>query len=374
MKKCLRYFVWIVLVLSAAAQPRRVVPLGSGGKRVALVIGNDKYLSLPPLSNGVRDAQAMNTALSSVDFDVILVTNGTRENIEEAVKRFVKAIQPGDVALLYYSGHAVQIDGENYLSPIDLRADDDVQVRNRSVKIGEVVEEMGSRGADLQIVVLDACRDNPFSKQRSMGGTGGLAVMSAGKGTFLAYATAPGKPADDNSKGSNGLYTGYLLKALSEPGLVLEQVFKRVSGDVQTASKGKQIPWIASSVQGDFYFRKAETETAEPTDAVAEKPATASAPPAASPALHKARRALRDEFGKLALKGSNLNDRLNSIERATKNSGGLPAELRRAWEGMNQELDRVATALEQDDLTAAESEIKKVREYIATIEDLLLKQ
>jgi uncharacterized caspase-like protein len=184
------------------AQERRVVPgrasLGAGGKRVALMVGNDHYRSLPRLVNGVRDANAIAAALSeAAGFQVTVLADAAREALEEGVNRFIASIQPGDVALFYYSGHGVQIGPDNYLLPVDLSAANEVQTRSRSLRAGEVVEEMESRGAALQIVILDACRDNPFGRERSIGGQRGLALMTAGKGTFLAYATAPGRVADD---------------------------------------------------------------------------------------------------------------------------------------------------------------------------------
>jgi hypothetical protein len=273
----------ILLACTFFAQPsfgqaRRVVPLGASGKRVALVVGNDEYQSVPKLANGVRDAQAMRLALQGAGFQVQIATNVSREGIDAAVNKFILSINPGDIALFYYSGHAVQVGGENYLSPVDLVAANEVQVRNRSFKASEVIEEMEARGADLQIAILDACRNNPFARERSIGGGQGLAAMNVGRGTFLAYATAPGRTSDDNSSDRNGLYTTYLLKALAQPGLSLEQVFKQASAEVQSASNGKQIPWISSSVQGDFYFHM----PAPPAPEV--KPAPAPAVVAAQPA------------------------------------------------------------------------------------------
>jgi uncharacterized caspase-like protein len=240
MTRRLAVFIPLLLPFALVAQSRTVVPLGSNGKRLALVVGNDNYRSLPKLSNAVRDAQSIKRQLEDANFQVTLLTDATREQLDEGVNNFISRIQPKDVVLFYYSGHAVQISGENYLSPTDLLAANEVQARNRSLKAGEVVEEMESRGADLQIIVLDACRNNPFGKNfsldRTIGGSGGLAAMNAGRGTFLAFATAPGKTADDNSIGQNGLYTTYLVKALGQSaGLTLEQVFKQVSEDVQRA-------------------------------------------------------------------------------------------------------------------------------------------
>ena len=253
----MRFLVITALALAPwalPAQSRRVTPiLGSDGKRVALVVGNDSYQTLTPLHNAANDASDMAAALRAANFQVQTVVNGTRERIDLAVDSFVRSLGKGDVALFYYSGHAMQINGDNYLAPVDLQAANEVLARNRSIKATEILEEMESSGADLQIMVLDACRDNPFGGQRSIRGKG-LAPMNAGKGTFLAYATAPGRSADDNRNGSNGLYTTHLLQALREPGLTLEQVFKLAGGEVQRASSGAQIPWTSSSVDGDFYF------------------------------------------------------------------------------------------------------------------------
>ena len=149
----------------------------------------------------------------------------------------------------------MQINGENYLAPVDLEVMNEIQARNRSMNASEILAEMEAAGTDLQIVILDACRDNPFAARgRSIGGHG-LAPMNAGKGTFIAYATAPGQTADDNSSDRNGLFTKYLLETLKEPGLPLDAVFNQANGLVVQASKGRQVPWTASSVNGVFYFR-----------------------------------------------------------------------------------------------------------------------
>jgi formylglycine-generating enzyme required for sulfatase activity len=262
--------VAMVLMLSlagfAAGQERRIVPgpergtvvLGSGGKRVAIVVGNDNYRLLPRLVNGVHDAVAIGAALrEAAGFQVTVLTDASREAFEEGVNRFISSIQPGDVALFYYSGHGVQIGPDNYLLPVDLSAANEVQTRSRSLRVGEVVEEMESRGAALQIVILDACRDNPFGRERSIGAQRGLAAMNAGRGTFLAYATAPGKVADD------GMYAKHLGPALRAPGLGIEQVFREVNRVVQQESGERvrggrmrelQVPWTASSLDGEFYF------------------------------------------------------------------------------------------------------------------------
>ena len=245
--------VWFLVPL-AWSQPRRIVPLNEGGRRWALVVGNDDYRSVRKLRNGVNDARGMAAVLRGASFTVAEIENATREAMDAGVTEFVSRLRPGDVALFYYSGHGLEIAGENYLVPVDLSAANEVQARNRSIKANEILEQMEASGAALNIVVLDACRDNPFKGARAIGGSGGLAVMNAGTGTLLAYATAPGKTADDNQLESNGLYTRYLMQALRLPGLPLEQVFKRAGGLVEDASKGAQVPWYSSSVRGEFYF------------------------------------------------------------------------------------------------------------------------
>jgi uncharacterized caspase-like protein len=249
------------------AQPRRITPAGQP-QRVALVVGNDQYSKLPRLSNSANDARDMAAALRQLGFSVIEREDATREVFDTAAEEFVRRIRPGDIVLFYYSGHGMQISGENYLAPIDLTAENEAQARNRAIRAGEVLAEMESGGASLNMLILDACRDNPFGGKRSIGGQG-LAAMNPGKGTLIAYATAPGSTADDNRQGKNGLYTSYLLQALNVPGWALEEVFRNTGAKVSAASGGRQIPWITSSYGGDFYFRPVAPPVvpASPSDA-----------------------------------------------------------------------------------------------------------
>jgi formylglycine-generating enzyme required for sulfatase activity len=258
----------VTLTLLAAlfllAQDRTIAPLGSGGRRVALVIGNDSYAALDRLSNARNDARAMSDALRAAGFQVTTVTDAKMEDMDRGVNTFVRSIQPRDVALFYYSGHAAEIDGQNLLIPIDLAADlDEIQVKNRSLHASEVLERMEARGAALQIVVLDACRTNPFRSMRGVG-AGGLASMAAGRGTFIAYASAPGKPASDNPRAGNGLFTSYLIEALRTPGLELQRVFARAGEGTEDASGGRQVPWISHSVRGEFYFLASNSPNVRP--------------------------------------------------------------------------------------------------------------
>ncbi len=236
---------------SQTAQDRRVAPI-IARKQVALVIGNSAYPNRP-LTNPLRDAQAMYRRLHELNFDVTLVTDADRKAMGQAIDRFVDKLSTGDVALFYYSGHGMQVDGENYLIPVDFQGQNETDVRYDAHPAGRIQDRMERSGAQLNILILDACRDNPY-RSATRGGPGGLAAMSPGRGTFIAFATSPGHTASDNPNGRNGLFTGYLLDALSVPGLSLNDVFDLVRENVDSASKGQQLPWTLSSVVGRYSF------------------------------------------------------------------------------------------------------------------------
>ncbi len=255
MRCCLLVVAAIATV--PAQQDRGVqVETGASGRRLALVIGNGSYAS-SPLSNPVNDATDVAEALRGLKLDVVqLATNTTKVQLQRAVNVFVALVETGDVVVFYYSGHGIQIGGENYLLPVDYSAQDEAEARLESYSAALVHDRLGERGARLKILILDACRNNPFRTSRSAGG--GLAPMATvGKGTFIAFATGPNSTADDNPRGRNGLFTTYLLEAIRRPGLTLEQVLSRVRVNVDAASGGRQTPWANSSVIGDFYFQSA---------------------------------------------------------------------------------------------------------------------
>lgn len=222
------------------------------GRQVALVIGNGAYRAYPALVNPVNDARALGARLTQLHFDVTVLSDADRKAMSRGIDQWIANLRPGDVALFYYSGHGVAIDGENYMLPVDFDGRDEADVRYDSQAASRVQEQMESRKAKLNILILDACRDNPF--RSSKGGTRGLAGMNAGRGTFIALATSPGKTASDNPSGRNGLFTQYLLEAMAEPGVGLNDVFDLVREKVDGASAGKQLPWIASSVVGRYSF------------------------------------------------------------------------------------------------------------------------
>ena len=249
----------------AAAQDRKLVPVGreAGGRRVALVIGNDSYPEMP-LRNARNDMSALSAALKDVGFLVTQVADADRKALARAIDEFVQAVRPGDTALFYYSGHGIQLEGQNYLVPVDFAAKDAIDAQYDGYAVDRLVGRLSAAGVDLAMVILDACRNNPFRGVRASGG--GWAAMQAGRGVYLAFATAPGTVASDNPSGANGLFTTHLLSALREPGLTLHEVFDQVMRAVQAASGGRQQPWVQSSAAaaGSFRFRPSSDRLATP--------------------------------------------------------------------------------------------------------------
>lgn len=245
--------------------------------RRALVIGNAAYPEAE-LRNPFNDARAIAAALGRLGFAVALHADADKAAMEDAIGAFGRALDPDTVALVYYSGHGVQLDGRNYLLPVDARISAPGDVRLEAIDADLVLDQMARGRSRLNILILDACRNNPFERRFRSGGGGGLAPMTAPSGTLIAYATAPGAVASDG-EGRHGLYTGALLGALATPDLAVETMFKRARSEVMRRSDGLQVPWEASSLTGEFVFNPA-TGVGE-TGPAAAAPAVAAAPPAA---------------------------------------------------------------------------------------------
>lgn len=245
----------LFFVLPTYAQDRQLVQQSATvEKRVALVIGNSSYTTAP-LKNPVNDAQDMTAALRASGFDVIHKENLDQNNMKRAIREFGMKIRDGGTALFYYAGHGLQVKGVNYLVPVDAQIQSEEEVEYEMVDAGFVLAQMDSARTRLNIVILDACRNNPFARSfRSA--TNGLAEMDAPDGTLIAYATSPGSIASDGATGRNGLYTRELLKVIGVPNLTIEEVFKRVRISVHGITQGKQTPWEASSLMSDFYFQR----------------------------------------------------------------------------------------------------------------------
>ena len=223
--------------------------------RVALVIGNGAYQSVQALPNPPNDAKLMAGTLTDLGFKVTLVVDGDILKMSEAVTTFGRALRdagPEATGLFYYAGHGVQSFGRNYLVPVDARLDNAADLGLVAIDAESVLRQMFSARNRTNIVILDACRNNPFVNIRDLGDNG-LAEMSAPTGTFLAYATAPGMVALDGL-GGNSPFTRALAEKIVTPGVPIEQTFKDVRVAVLEATKGRQTPWDTSSLTADFEF------------------------------------------------------------------------------------------------------------------------
>ncbi len=222
----------------------------SDQKRIALVIGNSEYKE-SPLKNPAHDAEDIANVLRGLGFTVQTRTNANQREIEDAVKEFVRQIQNGDVGLFYFSGHGVQVQGENYLMPVGGSITSEADVKYKAVNAGYILAQMEESRNRTNVFILDACRNNPFRGFRSM--SKGLTMMDAPAGTFIAYATAPGSVAADGTD-RNSPYAKHLIEAIKTKDMAIEQVFKFVLREVRRETAGQQIPWTASSLQDDFCF------------------------------------------------------------------------------------------------------------------------
>jgi hypothetical protein len=232
------------------------------GARVALVIGNGQY-SGAPLRNPPNDANAIASTLKNLNFDVDLKVDCTRDAMNDSIRTFCDQVERhGAVALFYFAGHGVQLNWRNYLLPIDIHLEAASDVPRQTVDIASVMTSLGKMRNPMNIVILDACRNDPFGIAGTTGA--GLSQMDAPTRTILAYATAPGNVASDGV-GKNGLYTENLLREMVRPEAKIEDVFKRVRLAVRLQSNGRQIPWESTSLEDDFYFIPPPTAN-KPTD------------------------------------------------------------------------------------------------------------
>jgi formylglycine-generating enzyme required for sulfatase activity len=258
---------------------RKDATSASTGDRVALVIGNAAYKNATPLSNTINDAVIMANALKSLGFELVggkAQTDLDKGGLDNVIRKFGETIRGKRVAFLYYSGHGVQVDGRNYLIPTSANVVSKTDVKYELVNVDNVLDDMNASGTKVNIIVLDACRNNPFGDKGLRGTGSGLAVMDAPSGTIVAYATGPGKTAADGV-GKNSPYTESLARVITEPGLDIEDVFREVGKDVQIKTGGVQVPWKMDSLTEKFYFKM--TIEVEGSFQTAGGPGPASAPP-----------------------------------------------------------------------------------------------
>lgn len=226
--------------------------------RMALVIGQSAYKSVPALPNPGNDAKAMTQLLTDSGFEVSQAADLTQSEMRTAVSDFagkVAAKGPDTVALVFYAGHGIQVDGENFLIPTDIDPKREADIPMQAVRLNDILNTLASVPSKMRFLLLDACRNNPFPAV-SKGGGSGLAIVDAkigAPGTFLSFSTSPGAVAEDGN-GSNSPYTTALLEAAKQPNVPIEETFKRVRVAVNKATDGRQTPWDSSSLTEDFKF------------------------------------------------------------------------------------------------------------------------
>jgi len=269
-----RIGVWVLVVwlgaAGAASAAERMRGVAVTEERIALVIGNAAYRN-DPLDNPVNDARLIAQSLKQSGFTVSLRENLDRRGLVDALRDFGNHLAENTIAVLYYAGHGLQLRDRNYLIPVDaeIRSEDEIPIAG--VDLGFMLGRMSTARSRINIVILDACRNNPFSGKGGPSAQG-LAQMDAPVGTLLAYATAPGKLAADGA-GANSLYATHLARQMLTPGLPVEHVFKRVREAVVRDTRQLQVPWESSSLQGEFAFVPgvaAARETAADVEAAGE--------------------------------------------------------------------------------------------------------
>ncbi len=243
-KKILVIFLLVLTGMSAHAQQKE--------QRIALVIGNSAYRNTAPLKNPVNDATDMAQVLREKGFQVTVRTNLEVKEMRQVIRSFSQALKAGGVGLFYFAGHGIQSKGRNYLIPTNADVKEEYELEDEAIDANRVLDGMEAAGNRVNIVILDACRDNPYARSWR-GGSRGLAQLSAPIGSFVAFATAPGSVAADGS-GRNGVFTQHLLTSLRHPDTDIDKVFTRVTAAVSKESGNKQVPWKSSSLTGEFLF------------------------------------------------------------------------------------------------------------------------
>lgn len=279
------------LVCMALGLLLELAPAEAATRRVALVIGNSRYVNAPQLANPGNDARLIAQTLTLQQVGFTLVGGGPlldldKARFESAVRKFGEALQGADVALFYYSGHGMQVSGTNWLVPVDAKLTRPQDLEFVMVDAGAVLRQMQGSGTKLNVVILDACRDNPFVPAAGRGVGRGLAQMQAPEGTLISYATQPDAEALDGT-GRDSPYTMALANSMRQPGLDLFQMFNRVGLEVKRSTDGQQLPWVSNSpIEGEFYFAgTAATAPLPPAAPAAPKPEQLALAPARVPSV-----------------------------------------------------------------------------------------
>jgi TonB family protein len=278
MKKSLSFVLSGILLVAAltvfapaallSKQDQRALGLNDGpqtGRKVALIIGNGAYANVKKLRNPPNDAADMAEALQDLGFELIgggAGLNLSQRDMKQRIREFGGKLRGGGVGVFYYAGHGVQLNGRNYLLPVELAVESEADLEDAAVDLQFVFNNLRDANNGLNIVILDACRNNPF-EGKTRDARDGLAEVRAATGTLIAYATAPGSVASDG-EGRNGTYTAALLKQLKKPGLEVLDMFRQTREDVFAVSKQKQVPWTNESLIGRFCFNGCGTTAAQP--------------------------------------------------------------------------------------------------------------
>jgi uncharacterized caspase-like protein len=230
-------------------------PAITAEQRIALVIGNASYRAYP-LRNPLNDAEDMTAALVDLGFTVTTLIDAGNREMYQAIREFGNDLNRADVGLFYFAGHGMQVEGINYLIPIGADIQTEGEVRFNAIDANLVLSKMERAGISTSIIMLDACRDNPFARSfRSS--SRGLAVMDAPSGSLIVYATAPGSVAADGTD-RNGIFTGALLRFIREPGVDVEIMLRKVRKEVMTSTSNRQVPWSSSSFIGYYDLSQRE--------------------------------------------------------------------------------------------------------------------
>jgi uncharacterized protein len=259
----------------------------TAGTRLALVIGNGKYVNVPTLENPPNDAADLANALRSVGFEVIEQRDASRDAMTKALREFSARLRGADMALFFYAGHGMQMNGENYLIPVDADIQTPADLRFNTVDLTDIQQEMEGSGR-VNIIILDACRNNPFAERLAQGGRAapsrGLGRIDAvGEGSLIVYSTQPNNVALDGA-GRNSPFTAALIKHVTTPGIEVRQMLSRVRGDVLASTERRQTPWDSSSLTGDVYL--AGAAASQPAPVVAAPAPPPNLPPAPAPAAN----------------------------------------------------------------------------------------
>lgn len=349
-----RMSAWILAMVVAAALVSIAETVMASDKRVALVIGNARYANLP-LDNPENDAKLVASTLRRLGFEVNEQLNLNVRDFRRAVRDFSRRTLADDgVAVLYYAGHGVQINGKNYLLPVDINLRDEEEVKDDSIDIEEVfVSRVEANKKQARIIILDACRDNPFkgTKTRNIRPAAGLAEMNA-RGALIAYASAPGAAAEDGPAGGNSVFTRHLVQEMLVEGVEVEQMFKNVRVKVLRDTNQRQMPWANTSLTVNLSFNPARgPSAAELARLELEKKSQESIL-----RFEEERKALRTEQARLEQALKQRINELDEARRALALARNAPAA-----SGTNQQ-DRDRRL--QEDLDRQEKELSRLKDEL----------